>query len=272
VVAAGGDALIYIGNATDYSLLFGIAAPKVTTNPVSLSPFGVVNAASYSPPTNPIAPGELITLFGSNLANETQLSSTLPYPTSLAGVQVSINGRLAPVFAVSPTQVTAVVPYATSGSYAQVRVINNGQNSNTVVMYLAACAPGIFALSAGGTGYGAVLHADFSLVSPDKPAKQGESVQVFLTGLGAVNPPVKDGEAAPKDPLSRTISPFGFYFGGIGTATLFQGLTPGSAALYQLNIQIPKDSPTGDVDLHLSGGPARGFCETSQVKIPIAAQ
>jgi uncharacterized protein (TIGR03437 family) len=267
---ATGDAVLYVGNGTEYAFDVGVGAPRVTASGVFLSPTGVVNAASYSPPTNPVAPGELITLFGSNLANSTNTASTLPFPSSLDGVQVLINDRPAPVYAVSPTQISAIVPYATSGSYASVKVVNNGQPSNTLIMYLQLCAPGIFAVPAVGHGYGAVLHADFSLVSPSNPAKQGETVQIYLTGLGAVKPGVTDGSAGPTSPLSVTVGDYGVYFGK-PTAALYNGLAPGAAGLYQVNITIPKDSPTGDVYLDLSGGPTGSFCENSQVKIPIVA-
>ena len=62
---------------------------------------------------------------------------------------------------------------------------------------LAPTAPGVFSLSANGLGDGAIRHADSSLVNQANPAMPGEIVQVYLTGLGAVNPPVPDGTAAP---------------------------------------------------------------------------
>ncbi len=267
---ATGDAFIYVGNSTEYTLAVGIAAPKVTASGVFLSPVGVVNAANYAPPTNPIAPGELITLFGTNLANTTTIASTLPFPSSLGGVQVLINDRPAPVYAVSATQVSAIVPYATSGQYASIKVVNNNQPSNTVVMYSQACAPGIFAVPAVGYGYGAVLHADFKLVDSSNPAKQGETVLIYLTGLGAVKPGVTDGAAGPTSPLSVTVGAYGVYF-GTPTLAAYNGLAPGAAGLYQVNITIPKDSATGDVYLDLSGGPDGSFCEANQVMIPVVA-
>jgi uncharacterized protein (TIGR03437 family) len=267
---ATGDTVLYVGNATEYAFDVVVGAPKASGSDVFLSPFGVVNAASYGPPTNPLAPGELITLFGSNLANSTNTASTFPFPSSLDGVQVLVNDRPAPLSVVSPTQISAIVPYATSGSYASVKVVNNGHPSNTVTLYLRGCAPGIFAVPAVGYGYGAVLHSDFTLVNPSNPAKQGETVLIYLTGLGAVTPTVEDGAAGPASPLSVTIGNYGVYLGQ-STSAIFNGLAPGAAGLYQVNVTIPMKSPTGDVYLDLSGGPSGNFCENSQVKIPIVA-
>ena len=67
VVGASGSTVMLVGNATDYSLTVAVGSPTVAPGEIFLSPFGILNAASYSPITNPIAPGELITLFGVNL-------------------------------------------------------------------------------------------------------------------------------------------------------------------------------------------------------------
>lgn len=267
IVGAAGNTVLEVGNRSDYSLLVAVNAPKVATSGVFLSPFGVLNAASFSPVTAPLAPGELITLFGTNLAGSTVTASALPFPSTLGGVQVMINGRAAPVYAVSPTQISAIVPYATSGARAKVQVINANTASNAVTMYLSDCAPGIFAVPSVGNGYGAVLHANFQLVSPANPAKQGEVVLIYLTGLGGVTPGVTDGAAGPASPLSKTNESWIVSFGQSYVATQYSGLAPGLAGLYQINVQIPSNTPVGDADIYLAGG----ACEAAQVKIPVVA-
>ena len=216
---------------------------------VFLNPTGMVNAASSSPFTAGIARGELLSLYGTNLAPSVAAAG-VPFPAILNGVQVLINNRPAPVNYVSPGQLSVVVPYATEFSIAQIQVINNGTPSNTVTTLVKSMLPGIFTVPPGGTGYGAILHVDYSLVSTDQPAKAGETVLIYLTGLGDVSPAVPEGTAAPSSPTSSVVNPLKVYFAGSGTsvqgAVGYAGLAPGFAGLYQINAQIPAALPSGD--------------------------
>ena len=73
-------------------------------------PLGIVNAASFAPATNPVAPQEMVTLSGSNLATGTAEASGYPLPTTLLSTRVLVNGIAAPLVSVSPTQITMLVP------------------------------------------------------------------------------------------------------------------------------------------------------------------
>jgi len=277
VLSADGSTVALVGLGTEHSLLIGVKAPAPQSSTVFLNPLAVLNAATFAPVTNPISPGELITLFGSNLSPSTTTASTYPFPTSLAGVQVLIDGQPSPVYAVSPGQLSAIVPYSTGfslinpASYAQVQVVNNGTPSNVVTMRASVCAPGIFAIGSTGTGYGAVLHANYQLVSPANPAKPGEVVLVFVTGLGPVKPGVADGAPGPSSPLSYTTYPFVVVFGSEVVNPLFAGVAPGLAGLYQINVQVPSDLTTGDYDLSVASnlGGSGADCQTSLVIVPV---
>jgi uncharacterized protein (TIGR03437 family) len=234
---------------------------------VYLSPIGVVNAGSFAPVTTPLAAGELITLFGSGLAPATLVSTGgLPFPTNLGGVQVSINQTPAPIYYVSKSQISVIVPYSlanalTTTGLAQVQVNNNGQLSNTVTLYATDALPGIFTQSQNGIGYANALHADGSLVTPKSPAQPGETLAIYLTGLGTVSPSVTDGSLGPSNPLSYADE----YTNGYGqgnflvffndynnnvfdsAAVTYAGLAPGLAGLYQLNVTVPMGVGPGDV-------------------------
>jgi uncharacterized protein (TIGR03437 family) len=268
VVGMGGRVIMTVGKSTNYALVVGSLAPTVPSSGVFLNPLGILNAASYSPITAGVSPGELITIFGSNLSSSTA-TANIPFPTSLAGVQVMINDRPAPVYAVSPGQLSAIVPYATSGTYAKIQVINNGKTSNPVTMYNRSCSPAVFTLSAGGDGYGAVLHANYQVANAANPAKLGEVVLIYATGLGAVNPTVTDGSPGPTSPLSTVNGKVGVFFGSTTGLVLYQGLAPGLAGLYQLNVQIPSDAPTGDVLLDVEAGGNSLTCIGYQATIQI---
>jgi uncharacterized protein (TIGR03437 family) len=201
-----------------------------------------------------VAPNELVTIYGTGLAAKPVQASSLPLPTSgLGGVKVLVNNRPAATFYVSPTQVSAIVPSATAEAYATFQVINNGEVSNKVTLYTSLTAPGVFTLNQAGFGPGAILHADYSLVTPENPARIGEAVLVFLTGLGVTDPPVPDGAAGPVHPLSQVTDPnLQAFIDGQNAPIAFSGLAPGLAGLYQLNVYIPPGVQSGPVYLDIS--------------------
>jgi uncharacterized protein (TIGR03437 family) len=161
-------------------------------------------------------------------------------------VQVLINQIPAPIYYVSPTQISAIVPYITApGSVAQIQVVNNGANSNVVTQFTGLTSAGAFTNNpVGGIGYAAALRPDGSVISASNPALVGETEALYLAGMGAVSPSVGDGTAAPGSPLSNTTNTPAIYLydasGNSGTPTItYSGLAPGFAGLYQINFTIP---------------------------------
>jgi uncharacterized protein (TIGR03437 family) len=251
-VSDGGRHMVTTGLRDNYALFFATRARGQTGTGVFINPVGVVNAASFAPITNPLAPGELFSIFGSQLANSTVQASSLPFPKELAGVRVTVNGRDAAILSVSPGQIAAVAPYEIEGgSTAEVRVINNGRQSNVVTVYTSASAPGIFTLPPGGVGQAAVLRPDYSIVSQTNPARIGETVAIFLTGLGTVDANVEPGAAGPTFPLAWTdnVEDLWVYIGEERANVTFAGLAPGLGGLYQLNATIPGSVEPGEVEI-----------------------
>jgi uncharacterized protein (TIGR03437 family) len=208
---------------------------------VFLNPQGVFNAASYAPAGNPIAPGEFVSLFGSGMAASVK-SALPPYPATLNNVTVLVNGKAAPLQYVSAGQINALIPYGTTGATATIVVQNGANNSNTVTVPVAATAPGFFSADESGVGIAAVYHGNVALgiVTPANPASPGETVTVFLSGMGAVSPAVNDGQATGTSPLSTiTASPLTIYIAGQPATTSYTGLAPGFPGLYQINVVVP---------------------------------
>ena len=249
-----------------FEIDFAIKSPAFSGSGVYISPIGIVNAASFAPVGNPLAPGELFSIFGSGLATQSLGAASFPLPTTLGGVQVTVNGTAVPLIAVSSGQVSAVVPYAATGSKVTVVVNNNGRLSNAVDVPLARTAPGIFSLNTSGAGSGVVLHADYTLVTAASPAKHGETVLIYLTGLGATSPPVGDGLPAPSSNLSLVTTDLGAYIGGNVAPVAFKGLAPGFAALYQINITVPSNAPSGS-NIPLAIGTADAFHDQVDIAI-----
>lgn len=258
LAGANGTGFMIVGSGTQFSLNIGVHAPSITpTSTVWINPIGITNAANYTPITNAYAPGELVSIYGS-FGVSTRVDDVLPIPTELSGVQVMVNGTAAPVYLVSGSQISAVIPYDVTGdTFATFQVIVNGAKSNSVTVYSDASSPGIYTLTENGIGGGAILHSNYSEVTDSSPAVAGETVQLFMNGLGAVTPTVADGAAGGSDPLSisNESSDIAIYLldslGDEAQAQVqFAGLAPGIVGLYQVNFTIPSSGlANGDVDI-----------------------
>jgi uncharacterized protein (TIGR03437 family) len=254
IFSADGATRIGLGRGPFLAISVSVRAPEFSGSGVFLNPAGVVNAASSATFTAGVAPGELITLHGENLASGTTVASSVPFPASLGGVEVRINGRLAPVYYASPDQVAAVVPYATTETIAQIEVVNNGVVSNAVTAFVYDAQPGVFTIPPGGVGLAAALHANNTLVEPGNPAREGEIISVFMTGLGAVSPPVPEGAPGPVSPLSTTSHPVAVFIDNRAADVLFAGLAPTLAGAYQVNFRVPFNLRQGNVRLDVVAG------------------
>lgn len=253
-------------DSTSYELYFGTQMSPQSASGVFVNPQGVLNGASFAPPGYPVSPGGLITLFGTGFGTQTVQAKSLPFPTTLGGVQMAVNGVAAPLYSITPSQISGVVPFAAAGSTATIIVTVNGTKSNSVNVPLAATAPGIFSLMQNGIGDAAVLHANYQAVDASNPAAPGEIVQVYLTGLGTTTPAVPDGAAAPANPLAVANAPLNVYVGGLlVTNVQFQGLAPTLAGLYQLNIQVPPNVSPGDLSLAVQTDD--GFTDMTSIQV-----
>jgi uncharacterized protein (TIGR03437 family) len=269
------DGTIRIGYGVGPFLSLNVAVQAAFSGSgVYLSPVGVVNAASSAPFTAQVSPGEFLALFGSGLAPTTD-SASLPFPKTFHGVQVLINNVAAPIYYVSPGQINVVVPYGTlTGSTAYIQVNNNGSDSNVVTELTGLTSVGAFTDNpVGGFGYAAALHPDNSVISESSPAQIGETVAVYLAGMGAVNLPVADGAVAPSSPLSiTTATPLVFILDTSGNyrqaKIAFSGLAPGYAGLYQINFTIPTGLVSGNTHLEIIGPDSDSF----EALLPVTTQ
>src|SRR5580658_7759305 len=75
--------------------------------------------------------------------------------------------------------------------------------------------------------------------NPTAPAKPGDYLTVYVTGLGAVSNQPADGAASPGNPLANATATATATIGGQTANVAFAGLTPGNVGLYQVNVQVP---------------------------------
>ena len=234
---------------------------KLTLEP-TLSPSGVESSASGAPGS--VSPGEIIALYGSDLGPATGVPnagfdpSTGALPTSLGGVGVTFDGQAAPLFYVSGDQVNVQAPYELAGKVGTSIVVTyNGTASAPVSVTVLAARPGIF----GYNGQALILTLSGAVVDAAHPASRGQSVILFGTGPGVVNPPVPTGKPAPVSPLSWAGNPQA-QIGGHSAVVSFAGMTPGFAGLMQINLQVPPNAPTGPnvpLALSINGVAAQAF-------------
>ena len=253
IVGTGGNGL--------YSIFLGLQQ-SFTAAGVFLNPLGIANTASLAPPTNPIAPFEIVQLSGNNLAPEAANATGFPLPLKLNGVTLLINGQTkAPLISVSPTLITAVMPRSIAPDYdllryATFQVMNNGTPSNAVTMFVSATSPGVFTLSGDGTGPAAIRHGlnDSQIVDENHPATTNEVVEIFVNGLGGVTPGVPDGDPAlPPPSLSKSDAAVQVYINNIKSPSVqFSGLAPGYAGLGQINAVVPPGTGSGDLSLTIA--------------------
>ncbi|MGA2590613.1 MAG: hypothetical protein ABSH32_11900 [Bryobacteraceae bacterium] len=208
---------------------------------------GIVSAASYSPIAIP-SPGEIVSIFGSNLADGTESATQLPLPTQMQNAFVLLGSQMMPLLYVSPTQINAVVPYGLTGGTAQQAVARRGSRlSLPQRIPVAAADPAFFTTNASGQGQGHIyVEPGNSLAGSSTPATAGDVLTMYCTGLGAVTQPVTAGSAAPSQPLAYTAGTVSVTIGGQPATVQFAGLAPGFAGLYQINAKMPSGVPTGE--------------------------
>jgi uncharacterized protein (TIGR03437 family) len=184
----------------------------------------VVNAASLSEVTG--APGSIITIFGTKLAQgvASAADSAKP-PATLGGATVSIGGAAASLFYVSPTQINAVVNSATPlGSEVVVVTSSSGTQNGTVTVGNDG-PPGLFSLFGSGTRDGAILNAITFLLGDFSTRTAGSSTYLALFATGLTGTP--------------TVT-----IGGVPVTVSFSGAAPCCVGLQQINVMLP-DSLAG---------------------------
>jgi uncharacterized protein (TIGR03437 family) len=153
------------------------------------------------------------------------------------------------------------MPFEVSGS-ATVTVTAGGLQTATKSVPLHSTAPGIFLLA---QGWAAAVNQDGSVNGSDDAAAPGASIAVYVTGLGAVSPPVATGAPAPAESFSMVTSMVTATLGGQPAMVLFAGLAPGYVGLYQVNLMIPQLAP-GNYPLQISANGAASNTATISIR------
>jgi uncharacterized protein (TIGR03437 family) len=202
-------------------------------------------------PGDACSPGGLATLSGSGFtAQAPQSASSVPVPTQLGGVQVSVNGHPAPLVMVSAAQVNFQCPLFPSGLPLTITLQAEDGSLYSVQSVMEAARPGLFNMATTGQGL-ITIAATNELAMPktngveSRPARRGEILSIFATGLGQTLDNVPTGNASPQDRLVRLSNTTKVEIGGLEIDPLFSGLAPGTVGLYQVNAKLPPEVAAG---------------------------
>ncbi len=229
-------------------LAFG-QTPNINTN-------GTVNSADYS---RVFAPGGFISIFGSNLAARSEVTTSYPIPRTLGGASVELvsTGESIPMWYASPTQINAQLPY-TVGASEGIRVRTSSGVSSPDTISVVARAPKIFTIDFSGQGGAVATTTDFKVLTAANPSTPSGTFVLWLNSAGPTNCSPTAGQPSPGlDPgsqpciLTDTVTA---NIGGISSRVTFAGLSPGSSGLYRVNIVAPFIVVSGVVPVQITVG------------------
>lgn len=218
--------------------------------PPAISVNGTVNAFNRVP-AGALAPGMIVEVYGSNLATVGGNPGVLPLTTNFNGTNLIVGSRNAPLYYVSNTQLNVEInsEFAPNQRYPVIASLN-GTLSVPVTIDV---APLQLGLAATDDGIVIAQHGQTSAnISETSPAKPGEVVVIYLSGMGATNPAVKSGEAAPGSPAAKVTAAATVTVGRENAVVQFAGLAPGFVGLYQVNFVVPGSLASGKQPLVVS--------------------
>ncbi len=253
--------------AGDYIVVNAIVQISGTSTVPTIGAGGVITASGFGA-FPAAAQGSFVEIYGSNLAGDTRgwrVSDfvNLIAPTTLDGVGVTVGGYPAYVNYVSPGQVNIQVPAnVPSGGSVPVIVTYNGQSSASAMLAINPVEGGLLApatFKVGSTQYVTALHLDNSFVGngaipniTSTPASPGETLVFYGVGFGGVTPTFPIAGEIVSGSTSLT-TPVTFTFGTLPAVTpSYQGLSPNEVGVYQFNVTVPADAPSGDLPLQVT--------------------
>lgn len=202
-----------------------------------------------------LSPGSLFALYGEQFVAPGVIAQvgTAPWPKSMAGVSISINGYLAPIWFVTPNQINGQIPFEVTSGTATLTIATNGSAAVQTTFQVVPAEPDV--LVQGGGNQAIAVNAPYCgsacVNTPSNPAHAGDVEVLYLTGIGIPIPEiaVATGEASPVPPpqlISEANYAYSITMASQTTTVSFLGYAPGIPALVQANFQIPAGLGPGD--------------------------
>ena len=240
------NGMVYAASS-DAVVVYGLLNRNVVGQPPPVVS-AVANGASYS--AGAISPGEVVTLFGSNLgpaqAQSLEFNIFGRLARNLSDAQVLFDGVAAPMIYTGLNQVSAIVPFGVAAGASQVQVEFQGQASAPVAMAVEPATPGLFSADSSGSGQALAVNPDRAANDSAHPASPGGWVMLYATGFGQTSPAGQDGAVVNTASLPQPVLPVTAQIGGQAAQVLYAGGAPGIVAgVFQVNVSIPAGAPTG---------------------------
>jgi uncharacterized protein (TIGR03437 family) len=249
----------YKGNNAPVVAANYVTVISITQLVPTVLPGGVQSAASFASSSDSgISPVEFLALYGQNLGASSLSTLTIDsngaVSANLTGTRVLFDGTPAPMVYTLPTQLSVVVPYSVAGKKTvKVVVEYQGFQGPAVELPVAPSNPAIFTLTSNGTGDGAIIQLDGSVVSSTNPASPGDILELFGEGQGVTAPQLADGELVGST-LPRPTSPITLLINGQVVPTLYTGGSPSLVnGVLQVNFKVPQLAP-GTHQIQLQSG------------------
>jgi len=205
---------------------------------------GIRNAAGETPDLV-VAPGSVISVFGRQLAPDYAAGPTGPLSQVLAGTTVRWGNRLLPLLFVSPEQINAQLPFDLAEGEQVLAVRTGNQPEIQGKVQIVRNAPGLFGFTLDSKFYLAATHEDGSVISPDSPARRGETITLLGTGFGPYVRPVFDGFPVPLTPANPVADPVELRVGENLLTPLSAIASPGQVGLVAVKLFIGEQVATG---------------------------
>jgi uncharacterized protein (TIGR03437 family) len=211
----------------------------------SILPELVASAADLR--VGPIAPGQIVRLFGQNVGPEFevpgQILDTGRLATSAGDTEVLFDGVPAPILSSGYFQVTVQVPYEVSGRTTTVmQAFNRKVPSNALTLTVADTSPGAFT-TIGATD-AIALNQDGALNSAAVPAPADSVVAFYVNGAGQTAPPGVTGRVAIA-PFREIAAPVSVQISSLHAEILYSGEAPGLVGVSQVNVRVPASLASG---------------------------
>jgi uncharacterized protein (TIGR03437 family) len=212
----------------------------------TIAPTGVQNGAGSTPQTG-VAPGSVISIFGSNLASAVVTGPGSPLAQTLSGTVVQVANRMLPLFFVSPAQINAELPADLTLGSQTLTVSAQGQPDVNASFTVVRDAPGLFeqAVSGQTQSFAVAMHEDGSAVTLASPARRGELLTVYGPGFGPTGPVRPVGFAVPQTPPFLLLDAASLLVGGAVLQAENALAAPGRVGVDAVQFRLSDGAPSG---------------------------
>jgi uncharacterized protein (TIGR03437 family) len=209
-------------------------------------PEGAVRNAAGETPDAVVAPGSIISVIGVHMASDFGASETNPAAQALAGVTVHVGDSILPLVFVSPTEIQAqLYSHLPEGEHTLTLRIP-GQPRVSTKFEIAAHAPGLFRNPEFEEPVAEAYHTDGKAITPENPAKPGETILLCGTGFGRFKPHPLDGFLIPeKGPEIPLADPFELFLDGRAHPSLSNFAQRGRLGRVVIRFQLGSEPPAG---------------------------